>query len=125
MRVWLLCATTLAIGCGSEPPAEPGGATPPMLTVTRAPFGIITSLKTPDRNGASADIVLGFDTLYGYLGYHPYFGAVLGRYANRIALARFTIDGIAHRLAMNSGPGVAAKRRTTSPSASMPSAKPW
>lgn len=102
-----------------------------MLTVTRAPFGktsdgavelftlknvngievrvtnyggIITSLKTPDRNGAFADIVLGFDTFEDYLGYHPYFGAVLGRYANRIALGRFTIDGISHRLTMNSGP---------------------
>ena len=131
MRVWLFCATALAIGCGSQPPAEPAGANPPMLSVTRAPFGktpdgdvelftlknangvevritnyggIITSLKTPDRNGAFADVVLGFDNLDGYLGYHPYFGAVVGRYANRIALARFTIDGIAHRLPMNSGP---------------------
>ena len=130
MRVWLLCAT-LAIGCGSQPPADPAGASPSMLTVTRAPFGktpdgdveiftlknvngvevrftnyggIITSLKTPDRNGAPADVVLGFDTIDGYLGYHPYFGAVIGRYANRIALGRFTIDGISHRLTMNSGP---------------------
>jgi aldose 1-epimerase len=66
--------------------------------------GIIKSIKTPDRNGAFTDIVLGFDTLDGYLGEHPYFGAVLGRYANRIAFGRFTIDGVPHRLAMNSGP---------------------
>lgn len=64
----------------------------------------IKSIRTPDRNGAFTDITLGFDTLDGYLGEHPYFGAVLGRYANRISLGRFTIDGIGHRLAMNSGP---------------------
>lgn len=65
---------------------------------------IIKSIRTPDRHGAFADIVLGFDTLDGYLGRHPYFGAVVGRYANRISLGRFTIDGIGYRLAMNNGP---------------------
>lgn len=65
---------------------------------------IIRSIRTPDRNGAMADIVLGFDTLDGYLGEHPYFGAVIGRYANRISLGRFTIDGIGYRLSMNNGP---------------------
>ena len=66
--------------------------------------GLIKSIRTPDRSGAFADIVLGFDTLEGYLGEHPYFGAVLGRYANRIAFGRFTIDNVPHRLAMNNGP---------------------
>ncbi len=65
---------------------------------------IITSLRVPDRSGAFADIVLGFETLDGYLGAHPYFGAVVGRYANRIADGRFRIDGIGHRLAVNNGP---------------------
>jgi aldose 1-epimerase len=66
--------------------------------------GIITSLKTPDRNGTFADIVLGFDTLEEYLAPHPYFGAVIGRYANRIADGRFKIDGIDYKLALNNGP---------------------
>src|SRR5262245_60863755 len=46
--------------------------------------GIITSLKVPDRRGAMADIVLGFDALDGYLTEHPFFGAIIGRYGNRI-----------------------------------------
>ena len=66
--------------------------------------GIITSLKTPDRNGTPADIVLGFDTLKDYLAPHPQFGTVIGRYANRIADGRFKIDGIDHKLALNNGP---------------------
>jgi aldose 1-epimerase len=66
--------------------------------------GIITSLKTPDRNGTFADIVLGFDTFDEYLAPHPYFGAVVGRYANRIADGRFKIDGIDYKLALNNGP---------------------
>ena len=47
--------------------------------------GIITSIKTPDRAGRVADIVLGYDSLAGYLRDSPYFGAIVGRYANRIA----------------------------------------
>lgn len=66
--------------------------------------GIITSLKTPDRNGALGDIVLGFDSLQGYLGDHPYFGAIIGRYGNRIAKGQFAIDGTTYKLATNNGP---------------------
>ena len=55
--------------------------------------GIITSLKVPDRNGAIGDIVLGFDSIDGYLKGHPFFGAIIGRYGNRIAKGRFSIDG--------------------------------
>lgn len=62
---------------------------------------ILVSLKVPDRNGVLADVNLGFDSLAGYLGTHPYFGAVIGRYANRIAKARFTLDGVEYRLAPN------------------------
>ena len=54
--------------------------------------GIITSLKVPDRNGAIGDIVLGFDAIDGYLKGHPFFGAIIGRYGNRIAKGRFSID---------------------------------
>jgi aldose 1-epimerase len=104
----------------------------PHPTVTRAPFGklpdgrsvelftltnrhgievramtygaIITSIRMPDRHGTRADIVLGFDSLGGYLAGSPYFGAVVGRYANRIAGGRFTLEGRTYRLARNNGP---------------------
>ncbi len=62
---------------------------------------ILVSLKVPDRNGVLADVNLGFDSLAGYLGTDPYFGAVIGRYANRIAKARFSLDGVEYRLAPN------------------------
>ena len=62
---------------------------------------ILVSLKVPDRNGVLADVNLGFDNLEGYLGTHPYFGAIIGRYGNRIAKARFTLDGVEYRLAAN------------------------
>lgn len=125
-----LCAAVFAIGCGSDSSApSPADPAPSMPTVQRAHFGkttdghdveiftlkntagieirvityggIITSIKTPDRNGAFADIVLGFDSLDGYLGDHPYFGAIVGRYANRIAKARFAIDNNPFRVAAN------------------------
>jgi aldose 1-epimerase len=64
---------------------------------------IITSIRTPDRSGALADIVLGFDDLDGYLTRSRYFGAVVGRYGNRIARGQFTIDGATFRLATNNG----------------------
>jgi len=63
--------------------------------------GILVSLKVPDRAGVLADVNLGFDTLAGYLGTHPYFGAIIGRYGNRIAKARFAIDGVEYGLAPN------------------------
>jgi aldose 1-epimerase len=66
--------------------------------------GIITSLKVPDRSGTMGDIVLGFDRLDEYLKDHPYFGAVVGRYGNRIANGRFSLDGRSYALAKNNGP---------------------
>lgn len=66
--------------------------------------GIIVSLRTPDRTGALGDIVLGFDSLAGYLKSSPYFGALVGRYANRIAKGQFTLDGASYHLAVNNGP---------------------
>ncbi|MFL5561463.1 MAG: aldose epimerase family protein [Gemmatimonadaceae bacterium] len=65
--------------------------------------GIILSLITPDRSGVLGDIVLGFDTLEGYLGDSPYFGAIVGRYGNRIARGRFSLDGVEYQLATNNG----------------------
>ena len=65
--------------------------------------GIVTSLKTPDRDGRFADVVLGFDDFAGYLKNDPYFGALIGRYGNRIAHGQFSLNGDTHRLALNNG----------------------
>ncbi|MBN1817015.1 MAG: galactose mutarotase [Sedimentisphaerales bacterium] len=65
--------------------------------------GIITHLMVPDRNGKIDDVVLGFDTMEEYLAGHPYFGAIAGRYANRIAKGRFTLDGVEYTLVVNNG----------------------
>src|SRR5262249_705202 len=65
--------------------------------------GIVVSLKTPDRAGKMDDIVLGFDSLDEYLKGHPFLGALAGRYANRIAKGRFTLDGVEYKLAVNNG----------------------
>ena len=62
-----------------------------MHTITYG--GIITSFAVPDRNGMFDDVVLGFDDAGAVLRNPPYFGAIIGRYANRIARARFTLDG--------------------------------
>src|SRR5438876_11575621 len=66
--------------------------------------GIILSLKVPDRNGTLDDVVLGYDSLAGYLRASPYFGAIIGRYGNRIGGGRFTLDGKTYTLAKNNGP---------------------
>ncbi len=63
----------------------------------------LISLQAPDRNGRSADIVLGYDSLDGYIKKSPYFGATIGRYANRISNGRFVLDGVEFKLAMNDG----------------------
>jgi aldose 1-epimerase len=65
--------------------------------------GIITEIYTPDRNGKTSNIVLGFDNLKQYLAGHPYFGALVGRYGNRIANAQFSLDGESYALAANNG----------------------
>jgi len=65
--------------------------------------GIVVSLKVPDRNGKFADVVLGFDSLDDYLKKHPYFGALIGRYGNRIGGAQFKLNGILYPLAKNDG----------------------
>jgi aldose 1-epimerase len=64
----------------------------------------LTELWTPDKSGKNADIVLGFDKLDGYVGDHPYFGGIVGRYANRIAKGKFALDGKEYGLYINNGP---------------------
>ena len=61
----------------------------------------LVSLRLPDRNGRLDDVNLGFDGLAGYLGTHPYFGVIVGRYANRIAQGRFNLGGVTYTLARN------------------------
>ncbi len=72
------------------------------VTASVSTFGaILVSLRAPDRNGKIEEITLGFDELAGYLGPHPYFGATVGRFANRIGYARFSLDGKEYRLEAN------------------------
>ncbi|MFB3922521.1 MAG: aldose epimerase family protein [Terriglobia bacterium] len=66
--------------------------------------GIIVSLRVPDKHGNFDDVVLGYDSLGGYLAKSPYFGAIIGRYGNRIGKAKFTLDGKEYQLAANNGP---------------------
>jgi aldose 1-epimerase len=96
---------------GQLPP--PDGRAVELFTLTNAhgvevrvmTYGaIITVIRTPDRGGQLDDVVLGFDSLAGYLKDSPYFGAIVGRYANRIANGQFTLDGTTYRLAKNNGP---------------------
>jgi aldose 1-epimerase len=66
--------------------------------------GIVQSLKAPDRNGTTADVVLGYETLAEYVRDNPYFGCLVGRYGNRIAKGKFALDGTTYTLAVNNGP---------------------
>ncbi len=74
------------------------------FTATFTDYGaILVSLLVPDRRGVAEDVTLGFSTLAGYTGKHSFFGATVGRYANRIAKARFSLDGAEYQLAANNG----------------------
>ncbi|MBN1540544.1 galactose mutarotase [candidate division KSB1 bacterium] len=66
--------------------------------------GIITEILVPDKNGDLGDVALGYDSLEAYLADSPYFGSLIGRYGNRIAGGRFSIDGMSYTLAKNDGP---------------------
>jgi aldose 1-epimerase len=66
--------------------------------------GIVVSLRVPDRQGRVEDVVLGYDSLGGYIGQKAYFGAIIGRYGNRIANGRFSLGGKTYTLARNNGP---------------------
>ncbi len=117
------CAVCL-LGCASPAPSRP--------QISRTPFGrtqdgtpvdlftlrnskglearicnyggIIVSFKGPDRRGKMGDVVLGYDNLEDYLKNNPFFGCLVGRYGNRIAGGKFTLDGKEYHLAVNNGP---------------------
>jgi aldose 1-epimerase len=89
-----------------------GGKTVKLFTLTNkngmevkiTNFGaVINSIVVPDRNGKMENVVLGFDSLKSYQGTHPYFGSLVGRYGNRIALGKFSLDGNNYTLAVNNG----------------------
>ncbi|TDE16602.1 aldose epimerase family protein [Dyadobacter psychrotolerans] len=91
----------------------PDGQTAELYTLTNANGmtvnitnygGIITKLTAQDKKGEWADVVLGFDTLQPYLAEHPFFGALVGRYGNRIAKGKFKLNGTEYNLAINNGP---------------------
>ncbi|MCX6590695.1 MAG: galactose mutarotase [Acidobacteria bacterium] len=104
----LSVAALLLAACGPAPSIQPDRVTPYRLTnqagmeVTLLNYGAtLQSIKVPDRAGKLGDVLLGFDVLDGYKGTHPYFGAIVGRYGNRIAKGRFTLNGVEYKLATN------------------------
>jgi len=114
----LAASTIMTTNCSSNNVASrefgktPSGETVELYTLKNAKGveaaistygGVVVSLKVPDRAGALGDIVLGFDDFKGYLIPPPYFGAIVGRYGNRIAHAQFTLDGVDYKLAKNDG----------------------
>jgi len=66
--------------------------------------GTVTKIIVPDKNGVMGDVVLGYDEISGYLNDNQYFGSIIGRYGNRIAEGKFTLDGIEYSLTANDGP---------------------
>jgi aldose 1-epimerase len=129
----LVLAAVMAIGtqCGSGQETSPAAGEKMKMSISRTFFGktgdgesvdlytltnadkmvvkitnygcIVTSIMVADKNGKWDDVVLGFDSLEKYLAGHPYFGAVVGRYGNRIAKARFMLAGVTYKLAANNG----------------------
>lgn len=129
----LLCALSMILSCKKETATEEGERmeTKAQMEVPKKEFGqlpdgqhvdlyiltnanglkarvmnygaTLVSLEVPDREGSFADITLGFDSLEGYLSASPYFGSTVGRYANRIAKGKFTLDGVEYTLAQNNG----------------------
>ena len=113
----MVCTVITGAGQASKTPIKrepfgkmPDGKAVERFTVTNANGvemkaisygGIITSLRVPDRNGKLDDIVLGFDSLEPYLTQPTFFGALIGRYGNRIGNAQFTLDGKTYKLAAN------------------------
>jgi aldose 1-epimerase len=101
------------MGLSGEPFGEVDGEQVERYTLTNANGmevailtygGIIQSITAPDRDGAMANVALGFDNIEDYVAKSPYFGAIVGRYANRIALGQFTLEGETYQLAINNDP---------------------
>jgi aldose 1-epimerase len=106
-------STKHAAGLQQQPFGTQGGRPVTLYTLTNSHGvevrtmnygGIILSIRVPDRKGQFADIVLGHENLEGYIPNPPYFGAIVGRYANRIANGTFTLDGKTYTLPKNDGP---------------------
>ena len=127
------CQPTAPAGSGTPPaaPTPPAVPAPPKASVAKSSFGsladgtavdlytltnakgvemrvtnygaIIVSLKVPDKAGALGDVVLGYNRVDDYVKDTPYFGAIVGRYGNRIGGATFTLDGQTYRLTANDG----------------------
>jgi len=123
--------TLMFVGCNSGQTANETKKTKEKMEITKEPFGktkdsteiylftlkndqgmvakitnyggILTELFVPDKDGNFEDVVLGFDNLEDYLGDHPHFGGTIGRYGNRIAKGKFSIDGEEYTLALNNG----------------------
>jgi aldose 1-epimerase len=111
---WFLVSGVALIAFASSKPwgKTPAGETVDLYTLRNAKGmeahistygGVIVSLSVPDRTGKLGDVVLGFDDFKGYLLPPPYFGALIGRYGNRIGHAQFTLDGTVYHLAKNDG----------------------
>jgi aldose 1-epimerase len=116
---WMLCAGCAPASNGAKPGIQssafgkmPSGESIELYTLTNRKGmqvaitnygGRVVKLLVPDRHGKMADVVLGFDDLAGYLGDNPYFGALIGRYGNRIGDARFKLDGVEYKLDANDG----------------------
>ena len=80
--------------------------------------GIIQSVKVPDRRKHFENVTLGFDNLADYVAKSPYFGCITGRYANRIALGKFTLDGVTYQLPINNDRTRSTEGRSASTSTS-------
>jgi aldose 1-epimerase len=128
----MLLATIIVLSLSTQQPGAAAAPEQQGASVTVAPFGrtpdgkavevytltnaggmqvraitygaILQAIRVPDRSGRLADVTLGHDSLQGYLTASPYFGAIVGRYANRISRGRFTLEGRTYRLATNNGP---------------------
>jgi aldose 1-epimerase len=126
MSARVAAALGLVLACGAATTAAAGDRTIRKESFGRAPGGqpvslftltnssgmqarvtdwgaTLVSLVVPDRDGRRADVVLGFDTLDGYLGRHPYLGGTIGRVANRVTEGRFSLGGKSYKLARNDG----------------------
>jgi aldose 1-epimerase len=123
-------ALALLAGCASNSCCHSGGAPAASPAVSKSPYGqvdgqavdlytlrnakgamarimtyggIVQSLQVPDKDGKLVDVVLGYDTLDGYVTNNPYFGALIGRYGNRIGAGKFSLNGKTYTLATNNG----------------------